>query len=679
MPNDLVVPMQNTTPGSPMMSWLPVAVDFRGDLWRALDAANPIDCLENLASLAAYRLGFRETVQLDRALDRLGLKEAPGFLPIRLAVLASSTVDHLAPAIRVAGLRRKLLVDVHSGAYGQYRQAVLDPSSFLHQFAPQAILFSLSAREAIPGVPLTATAMEVEEYLARLIGGLRSLWRKAREIGNAAIIQQTFVDITEPLFGSYDRLVPGAPARVVARLNDRMCETAAQQGVTLLDVARASERDGIDAWFDAGCWLQGKLEIAPRAAPLYGDMVARILAAQRGLSKKCLVLDLDNTLWGGVIGDDGLEGIVLGEGSAVGEAHLALQRYAKQLKERGVVLAVCSKNDARVVEAVFHEHPEMLLCRSDIAVFLANWDDKVENLKAIANKLNIGIDSLVFVDDNPVERARVRQGLPTVAVPELGEDAAHFVRCLADAGYFEAVAFTSEDRHRAEQYAANAEREVLLESAQSIDEFLRGLKMSVAFGPFTTADHARVVQLFNKTNQFNTTTRRYTSEEVTYFANLPDALTLQFRLLDRIGDNGLVSAMILRPTPDHEKVLEIDNWVMSCRVFGRGLEFEAMNIVVEAARRRGARALLADYIATSKNNVISGLYPSLGFIAVGGPEATNGATRWYLKLADYAMRESHIAHAGVGNDGSRNSDHTYPYSSRSAVGRVNLADDGNST
>jgi len=639
--------MQITTPHSPMMSWLPIAPDFRGDLRTALDSTEPVYCLENLAALAAYRLGFLETVQLDRAYGRSDLKQAPGFLPMRLAVLASSTVDHLLPAIRVAGLRRRLLIDVQSGGYGQYRQDLLDPTSALHQFAPQAVLFSLTAKEAISAIPLTATAAEVEETIAGLIEELRSFWRKAREICSGVILQQTFLDVTEPLFGSFDRFVPGAPARVVARLNDRLCEAAAQDGVLLLDVARASERDGIDAWFEAGRWLQGKLEIAPQAAPVYGDMVARILAAQRGLSKKCLVLDLDNTLWGGVIGDDGIEGIVLGEGSAAGEAHLALQHYAKRLKERGVILAVCSKNDPGIAEAVFHDHPEMVLRRSDIAAFLANWDDKAKNLKAIATRLNIGIDSLVFVDDNPVERARVRQSLPMVAVPELPEDAAQYVRCLADAGYFEAVSFTLEDRDRAQQYAENAERDALLESAQSMDEFLRGLKMSVRFGPFTAVDQPRVVQLINKTNQFNTTTRRYTSEEIAILTNLHSALTLQFRLLDRIGDNGLVSAMILRPTPEDEDVLEIENWVMSCRVFGRQLEHEAMNIAVEAARQRGARALVAEYIATSKNNVISALYSSLGFAAVNQTVSTSGATRWFLDLADYVTHYTHIVRAGV--------------------------------
>lgn len=639
--------MQGTTLHCPTMSWLPIVRDFRRELRAALGGANPTDCLENLSSLAAHQLGFLETIQLDRAVGRLGLKEAPDFLSIRLAVLASSTVDHLSPAIRVAGLRRRMLIDVHSGAYGQYRQDLLDPTSYLREFAPQAMLFSLTAREAIAGIQLTATAVEVDETIARFVGELRSFWGKAREICNAAIIQQTFVDVTEPVFGSFDRFVPGAPAQIVARLNNQLCGAATQDSVLLLDIARASERDGIDAWFDAGHWFQGKLEIAPQAAPLYGEMLVRILAAQLGLSKKCLVLDLDNTMWGGVIGDDGLDGLVLGEGSAVGEAHLALQHYAKQLKERGIILAVCSKNDTGIAEGVFHDHPEMLLRRSDIAAFLANWDDKTENLKAIATQLNIGIDSLVFVDDNPVERARVRQSLPMVAVPELPEDAAQYVRCLSDAGYFEAVGFTSDDRDRARQYVENAERATLQGSAQTMDEFLRGLKMSVAFGPFTAVDHTRIVQLINKTNQFNTTTRRYTSEEIASITNLPNALTLQFRLLDRIGDNGLVSAMILRPIHDHDDVLEIENWVMSCRVFSRQLEFEAMNIAVEMARQRGARAVVADYIPTSKNGIISTLYPTLGFAAVEQTASSSRATRWFLNLADYVMRDSHIARAGA--------------------------------
>jgi FkbH-like protein len=414
----------------------------------------------------------------------------------------------------------------------------------------------------------------------------------------------------------------------------------------LLDVARASERDGIDAWFDARNWLQGKLEIAPQAAPLYGDMVARIVAAQRGLSKKCLVFDLDNTLWGGVVGDDGVDGIILGEGSAAGEAHLALQRYAKQLKERGVILAICSKNDPAIAEAAFRDHPEMLLKRCDISGFFANWNDKAENLKAIATQLNIGLDSFVFVDDNPVERERVRQSLPMVAVPELPGDIAQYVRCLADAGYFEAVAFTSEDQKRTEQYAANLQRESLFELSGGLDEFLRNLQMSVVFGPFAGADLVRITQLFNKTNQFNTTTKRYSAEEIARFASAGDTMTLQFRLLDKYGDNGLISAMILRPDMNQPEVFEIDNWVMSCRVFGRQLEFEAMNIAVDEARRRGGKALRASYIPTPKNGVIKQLYSNLGFSLLSDKKLYDGGTCWFLDLAKYVARSTHISRSG---------------------------------
>jgi FkbH-like protein len=624
------------------MTWLPIAPDFRVDLGVVLKSADPRNRIEKLVSLAQHRLGYLETLQLDRALGQLTLAPGSEFPKVRLAVLSSSTVNHLLPAIRVAGLRRRLMIDAHTGAYGQYRQDVLDPDSSLHKFAPQFVLFSITARDTIAGVPLMATSDEVTETIAQSIDELRLLWRKARETFNATIIQQTFLDIGEPIFGSYDRLVPGAPNQVVKQLNDQLSKAAAQDSALLLDIARASERDGINAWFDMGSWLHGKLEIAPPASIPFGEMVVRIVAAQRGLSKKCLVFDLDNTLWGGVIGDDGVEGLVLGEGSAAGEAYLALQRYAKQLKERGIILAVCSKNDHVIAEAAFRDHPEMLLKRTDISAFQANWNDKAENLKAIASQLNIGLDSLVFVDDNPVERARIRQALPMVAVPELPKDSAHYVRCLADAGYFEAVAFTSEDRQRTQQYAANAEREAFLKASESIEDFLRGLQMSVVFGHFRAADLVRVTQLFNKTNQFNTTTRRYTSEEVANLVAAKETMTLQFRLLDKYGDNGLVSAMILQPDRKLPEVFEIDNWVMSCRVFGRQLEFEALNIAVEQARRRGIKAFRAPYIPTSKNGVITELYPSLGFSPVSGPPR-NGATCWFLDLAEYTTRSTHIS------------------------------------
>ena len=429
----------------------------------------------------------------------------------------------------------------------------------------------------------------------------------------------------------------------MARLNDIIAEAALQEEVLLLDIASASARDGLEAWFDIARWLQGKIEIAPSSADRYGELVARLIAAQKGLSKKCLVLDLDNTLWGGVVGDDGLEGIVLGEGSAQGEAHLQLQGYAKRLKERGVILAVCSKNDPAVAEAVFRDHPEMILGRSDIAAFQANWNDKAENLRVIAQQLNIGLDSLVFVDDNPIERARVRESLPMVAVPELPADAAHYVRRIANAGYFEAVAFTNEDRNRSIQYTANAERETLRAVAKSMDEFLAGLEMSVVFSPVSKIDLARVIQLINKTNQFNTTTRRYSGEDVVKLIAIPGTMALRFRLVDRFGDNGIVSVIILCPLPGESGVFDIDAWVMSCRVFGRQLEVEIMNIVVGTLKDQGVRELRGRYIPTSKNGVVSQLYKTLGFSRFQQPDVADGSTSWRLILADYGIQHTFIS------------------------------------
>jgi FkbH-like protein len=623
------------------LHWLPLPSDFRRQLKSVGAIADPAQRLEGLAALSQFRLGFLETIQLDSALKAAGTAAVPGFTPLRLALLASATIDHLLPGLRVAALRRRLLLEIYSGSYGQFRQELLDPASGFHRFKPQFVLLSLGCRETTEAVGVGASAADAQRAIDSAIDELRSLWQQAKAGSDATVIQQSFLDVTESLFGSYDRLVPGAPARIVARLNDALAEAVAEDGTLLLDIARHGARDGIDAWFDTTRWLQGKIEIAPSAAPLYGELVARLIGAQRGLSKKCLVLDLDNTLWGGVIGDLGIEGIVLGAGSAVGEAHVALQRYARSLKERGIILAVCSKNEAANAEEAFQKHPEMVLKRSDITVLVANWNDKAENLKAIAEQLNLGLDSLVFVDDNPAERSRVRDSLPMVAVPELPDDAAHYVRCIADAGYFEAIAFTDEDRQRIGQYAANIERESLRHSYQSMDEYLRGLEMSVVFGPVTPLDLARATQLVNKTNQFNTTTLRLSGEELSALASGSDSVTLQFRLIDRFGDNGLVSVMIIRQDPADATVFEVVNWVMSCRVFGRQLEDEAMNIAVEFARARGARALRADIIATKKNVVISDLYRNLGFVPLAAPAAA-GTTRWSMSVSDYSTRPTHI-------------------------------------
>jgi len=608
-------------------------------LQQALRIAEPSDRVGALAALAHHRLSYLETTQLARALP-VDVSDVPGFTTVRLAILGSHTVEHLVPAIKVAGLRRNVWITTYVAPYGQYRQELLDQSAALQSFQPQFVLFATSADALVRSIAIDAKPDDVSRSLAWTVGEFRQLWRIARESLGAVVLQQTFLNAELPVFGSYDLVVSASPSRVVHDLNNLVAAAAAADHVSLVDVTRVSENDGTTAWFDATRWFEAKMQVSPNAAASYGELVARVIAAHRGLSRKCLVLDLDNTMWGGVIGDDGLEGIVLGEGNAAGEAHLALQRYARRLRERGVILAVCSKNDPAIAEAAVRDHPEMLLRPSDFAAFVANWNDKAENLRMIAAKLNIGLDSLVFVDDNPAERARIRESLPMVAVPELPASVADYVPTLASAGYFEAIAFTEEDRDRGAQYAANAQRESLLESSQSMDDFLRGLEMAVAYASFRAVDLARVTQLINKTNQFNVTTRRYSSGDVAQFQSGADCLTLQFRLVDRFGDNGIVSVMILTPQADSPGVLDIDTWVMSCRVFGRQLEHEAMNIAVEAARARGISAIRARYVPTPKNAVVRDLYPKLGFVQCAASES--GETHWLLRLEDYVSHRTFI-------------------------------------
>jgi len=620
----------------------PGANDFRQRLRSVLAIEDSDVRLASLIALADAGPGYLETIQIDKALAGVAPAASDARLTrLRMAVLSSVTINHLIPGLRVAGMRRGFCFDVFAGAFGQYRQELLDPASGLRAFAPEVVVLSLSARPLVGSIPVDADVDQVDHALRAEVAELRGLWHAAQERFGAAVLQQTYVDVFEPLFGSFDRIAVAAPARVIDRLNDLLAHAARKEGVALIDAARASARDGIDAWFDPARWLQGKMEIAPHAANRYGEMVARVVAAQRGRSRKCIVFDLDNTLWAGVVGDVGIEGLVLGEGSALGEAHLELQRYARRLKERGVIIAVCSKNDPTIAEQAFSRHPEMVLRRSDIACFVANWKDKAENLEVIADALNIGLDSMVFVDDNPAERERIRQALPMIAVPELPEDPTYHVRAISDHGYFEAVSFTQEDTERAASYAANAQRETLRSAAQSMEEFLRGLEMEVVHGPVGALELERSTQLINKTNQFNTTGRRYSTEEVAKAAADECSVTLQFRLADRLGDSGLVSVMILRPTHPGGDELEIDIWVMSCRVFGRQLEDEAMNIAVELARARGIRALSARYVPTGRNGVIGDLFRNLGFEAVTG-RGESGTEYWRLSVSRYMPRRTFI-------------------------------------
>jgi FkbH-like protein len=622
--------------------WLPYAADFPARVKALTTTTDTTAAWNELVALADTRLDFIRTGLVDRALQRHFGAAPPANLatrPVKLAVLGSSTLGHLLPAVRVGALRRGLWVYTHEGDYGQYFQELGDPASTLHAFKPDVVLLAFDAAHLLRGATAGAEAAQADALLEATLAQLRECWRRAREAFRCQVIQQTVMPVFPALLGNNEHRLPGSPRHLVARLNAALRTEADAASVDLLALDDRVAQDGLTAWHNPVLWHRAKQEVTPAAAPIYGELLAGLLAAGQGRSRKCLVLDLDNTLWGGVIGDDGLEGIVLGQGSALGEAFLAVQNYAREQSRRGVILAVCSKNDEANALAPFEQHPEMVLKRHDIACFVANWQDKASNIRLIARQLNIGLDSLVFLDDNPFERNLVRGELPMVAVPEVPEDPALMPACLADAGYFEGLAITEEDRTRVGQYQANLAREALASEAADLPTYLRGLSMRLVVRPFDRIGLSRTVQLINKTNQFNLTTRRYTEDEVLAVMSDPRTFGLQLRLLDRFGDNGIIAIVIGRLTSEDEAL--VDTWLMSCRVLGRGVEETTLRLVAAAAKRLGATRLVGEYRPTSKNGMVREHYRKLGFSRLRHDEG--GVRIDVLDLTAYVPAETPIA------------------------------------
>jgi FkbH-like protein len=619
--------------------WLPEIANWRERV-RALGQTGS-DPWEEAVALANTRLDFVKTNALDRAVSKLFGEEPPQGLstkPVRLALLGSSTMAHLHAAIRIAGLRRGLWISIYENDYGQYWHELSDPSSGLSAFKPTTIVLALDAHHLAAGVGAHLGVADADHLFGEVTGRIRECWRLARENFRCPVVHQSALPVHPGLLGNNEHRLLGSRHAFVERVNQELRAIADADGVDILAVDTYAAIDGVKAWHDPVLWHNGKQEVSPVAAPFYGDLVGRLLAAKQGRSYKCLVLDLDNTVWGGAVGDDGLAGLVLGQGSATGEAFVAFQEYARELSRRGVILAVCSKNDEANAIEPFDQHPEMVLRRSDIASFVANWNDKPSNLRAIAEELNIGIDSLVFVDDNPFERNLVREELPMVAVPEVSEDPSTYARTLADAGYFEGVSITDEDRARSQQYQSNREREQLKTSATDLDSYLRGLEMQLIWRRFDTIGLQRTVQLINKTNQFNLTTRRYSEEDVTALIDDSRAFGLQLRLVDRFGDNGIIGIVIGKMTDGAD--LLIDTWLMSCRVLGRQVEPTTLNLVADAAKQLGARRLIGEYLPTKKNGMVRDHYLKLGFATTETRD--DGSSRSILDLATFVPASTFI-------------------------------------
>jgi len=617
------------------LAWLPRAPDDFAVQVRALRAAagsaGVRDAGARLRALADCALDEDQLQQLAKA---IGVLRASGaalepLVPFKLGLISNATTNFMVPALIASAIRHGVSLDVVAGDYGQFMQAALDADSPIHAAKPDAVLLALDYR----AWPLSCAPGDVEAERSSVQAALTQLDAMRAGIGRhcgAPCIVQTLAAPPESLSGSFEAVLPGTTRRIVRAINQALSERMEGTSDVVLDVAALAETVGLANWHDPTLWNLAKLPFASDYLPLFADFASRVLAAMRGKSRRVLVLDLDNTLWGGVIGDDGLAGIAIAQGDAVGEAHLSVQKTALALRERGVVLAVSSKNSDEIARTPFREHPEMLLREEHIAVFQANWSDKATNIRAIARELALGLESFTFLDDNPVERAFVRRTLPQVAVPELPEDPALYARTLLAGGYYEAVAFSHEDRQRARFYEDNARRAALQASAGDIQAYLKSLQMVLTISPFDAAGRARIAQLINKSNQFNLTTRRYTEAEVQAAEREPLAYTLQVRLKDSFGDNGMISVVIARRAHAADVVWDIDTWLMSCRVLGRCVENAVLQELLTQARVCGIATLRGTYLPTARNKLVEDHYAKLGFELLERRE--DGATLWSLDV-----------------------------------------------
>jgi FkbH-like protein len=603
-------------------------------------STEPLEALQFLQSLAQAGWGEADLGHLGRKISRIR-SSAPadfasegrkhGLTQVRILILSASTASHLADALIGTAIRFKFLLDVGIAEYEEPEPWLDRNRRELKDNPPDFVLVASDNRmlklASQLGDEAAATQM-VDAALARI--------SRVAEVAGAAtgrpVILQTLAGDPDAIQFNMDLGLPGSPRFLTDEFNRRLVQQARRESRLVLDVNALASLVGHAAWSAGRYWYAAKYPFATSMIPLYADNFMRIIAAQMGRSRRVLVLDLDNTLWGGIVGDDGIEGLALGNGSALGEAHSALQRMALSLKERGIILCVSSKNDETIALDAFRNHPEMILKEDDIVAFRVNWEDKAANIKAIADAIDLGLDSFVFLDDNPAERKRVRDALPSVAVPELPEDPSEWLGVFQAAGYFEQSGFSKEDQLRAGFYKANALRAAQLERIGDHDEYLRSLGMMLSIAPFDGAGRKRIAQLISKSNQFNLTTRRYSETEIAAMQSNSDVFTIQARLEDIFGDNGMISAVICRQVGQS---WEVDTWIMSCRVLGRRVEETILQYLVEQARLRGVTEIIGRYIPTAKNGLVRDHFNRLGFVQTG---SQNGETTWQLAIANYCEK-----------------------------------------
>jgi FkbH-like protein len=574
---------------------------------------------------------YKSLLQASKHLDPAFTTET-----VRLALLADSATQRFVPLLRTLFRQRRVDAHIYEAPFDTIEMQAYDGHSELYRFNPDAIAI-LNAVQALRAdfgrFPGTAASF-VDQTAARIA----KIWEAVQSHSSATIIQSNYVLPYERFFGNFDHMVPGSFYAVVTALNALIVERArSHRAVLINDVECVASWSGRRHWFDDRLWDMAKYFCAPDCMPLVARNLAGIVMATRGRLIKCVVVDLDNTLWGGVIGDDGLDGIQL-SAHGDGESFHRLQHFLRGLLQRGILLAVCSKNDLHNALLPFEKHPEMVLRREDFAAFVANWSDKADNIRHIRETLNIGFDSMVFLDDNPFERNLVRELLPDVVVPELPDDPADYVREISRLNLFETSSYSPEDAQRSELYRQEAQRQQSQAGFSSVEEFLQSLHMRITVARFDAFHLPRIAQLMQRSNQFNLTTRRLSEAECAALMNDPCAIPLYAELADRLGSHGLISIVTLYPRDDE---LVVHDWLMSCRVLSRGVEQFLMNTVFERASRLGLARVTGEFIPTAKNSLVRDFFAQFGFAKLG--DDSEGRTRWGLEVAAYRPHNTWIA------------------------------------
>jgi len=576
---------------------------------------------------------MKSLVQLKKNLK----KDFSAFPTLKLALVGDTATQLLCTAIRGTGVDRGYRIDLFEAEYNQVERQMLDPTSDLYRFDAAFIVIFQSTHKL--GERHSMLSIEQQVMLAdERIAFLSSVCENPALQGKK-IICFNYPEIEDTVFGSYANRVESSFTYQVRKLNYGLMQLSQRcQNFFICDIAALQNKFGRDLMFAPNVYTSTEMVLSVDILPYVASRVVDIVCAVRGQFKKCLILDLDNTVWGGVIGDDGLEGIQLGHGLGIGKAFTEFQMWVKKLKQRGIIICVASKNSEDTAKEPFEKHPDMVLKLEDIAVFQANWETKVDNIRTIQGILNIAFDSMVFLDDNPFERNIVREHIPGITVPELPEDPADYLEYLYSLNLFETASYSSMDKDRTKQYQIEAQRVSLSKTFTNEADFLKSLNMESAVSGFTKFNAPRIAQLSQRSNQFNLRTVRYTDADIEALANDPAVIDLSFTLEDKFGDNGLVAVVIMKARD--EETLFVDTWFMSCRVLKRGMENFTLNTMVEKAKNAGYKTIIGEYLPTLKNKMVEDHYANLGFSRIDG----SATAQYKLEIAGYQIKESYINH-----------------------------------